>query len=368
MRKHGALMAIGAAILALSATAGAEAAVTADSSIATFAGNGTAAFGGDGGPAASALLNEPRDTAVGPDGSIFVADTFNHRVRKIGTDGTITTVAGDGTTAFDGDNQLATEASLYWPHDVTVDSDGVLYIADSNHHRVRRVGLNGIITTVAGRGGSGSTGDGGPAVRARLKNPKSVAIHDGYLYLAGLDNKVRRVNLDTGIISSYAGTGIAGYSGDGGPATAASLNGPQRLQVDSLGNVYVADTGNSAVRRIDAGTGSISTVAGTGVRGFNGNTGAATSIQLDQPRGLALDGDDVLYVADSNNQRIRKVDLVAQMLSTVAGTTRGFAGDGGPARLAKFYQPRGLTVTPEGDLLVADTFNSRLRRIEHVVP
>ena len=240
--------------------------------------------------------------------------------------------------------------------------------ADSNHHRVRRVDLNGIITTVAGRGNAGSTGDGGLAVQARIKNPKSVAIHSGDLYLAGLDNKVRRVDLDTGIISSYAGTGIAGYSGDGGPATAATLNVPQRLQVDSLGNVYVADTGNSAVRRIDGGTGLISTVAGNGVRGFNGTSGAATSIQLNQPRGLALEGDEVLYVADSNNHRIRRVDLVAQTLSTVAGTTRGFAGDGGPARLAKFYQPRGLTVTPEGDLLVADTFNSRLRRIEHVVP
>ncbi len=368
MRNHGALMAIGAAILALSVPAVADAAVTADSPIATFAGNGTRAFGGDGGPAASALLNEPRDTAVGPDGSIFVADTFNHRIRKIGTDGIITTVAGDGTTTYDGDNQLATEASLYWPHDVVVDSNGVLYIADSNHHRVRRVDLNGIITTVAGRGNAGSTGDGGLAVQARIKNPKSVAIHSGDLYLAGLDSKVRRVNLDTGIISSYAGTGIAGYSGDGGPATAATLNVPQRLQVDSLGNVYVADTGNSAVRRIDGGTGLISTVAGNGVRGFNGTSGAATSIQLNQPRGLALEGDEVLYVADSNNHRIRRVDLVAQTLSTVAGTTRGFAGDGGPARLAKFYQPRGLTVTPEGDLLVADTFNSRLRRIEHVVP
>ena len=145
--------------------------------------------------------------------------------------------------------------------------------------------LNGIITTVAGRGGVGSTGDGRPAVQARIKNPKSVVIHSGYLYLAGLDNMVRRVNLETGIISSYAGTGIAGYTGDGGPSTAATLNAPQRLQVDSLGNVYVADTGNNAVRRIDGGTGLISTVAGNGLRGFNGTTGAATSIQLNQPRG-----------------------------------------------------------------------------------
>lgn len=368
MRNHAALMAVGAAILALSATTVADAAVTAESPIATIAGDGTPAFGGDGGPEAGALLDQPRDTAVGPDGSIYVADTFNHRIRKIDPDGIITTVAGDGTTTFDGDHQLATEASLYWPHDVTVDSAGVLYIADSNHHRVRRVDLNGIITTVVGRGGAGSTGDGGPAVQARIKNPKSVVINGGYLYFAGLENKVRRVRLDTGIINTVAGTGVAGYSGDGGPATAATLNIPQRLQVDSVGNVYVADTGNSAVRRIDGDTGVISTVAGTGVRGFNGTTGAATSMQLNQPRGLALEGDDVLYVADTNNHKIRRVDLVTQTLSTVAGTSRGYAGDGGPARFAKFYQPRGLTVTPEGDLLVADTFNSSVRRIEHVEP
>jgi sugar lactone lactonase YvrE len=360
------MAAISVVTIALSTTAVAQADVTSDSTIGTVAGNGTRAFGGDGGPAAGALVNEPRDTAVGPDGSVYVADTFNHRIRKISPDGTITTVAGDGTTTYDGDNQPATDASLYWPHDLAVDAEGVLYIADSNHHRVRRVDANGTITTVAGRGSVGSAGDGGPAVLARIKNPKSVALHDEYLYLTGLDNKVRRVNLGTGIISSYAGTGAAGYSGDGGPATAATLNAPQRLQVDSLGNVYVADTGNNAVRRIDEGTGGISTVAGNGVRGFNGTSGDATAIQLNQPRGIALEGDDLLYVADSNNHRIRKIDLVAGTLSTIAGASRGFAGDGGPARLARFYQPRGLTVTPEGDLLVADTFNSRLRRITHI--
>ena len=368
MRNQGASMAISVGLLLLAGTVVADAAVTAGSPISTVAGNGTPAFGGDRGPAANALLNEPRDTAIGPDGSIFVADTFNHRIRKIGTDGTITTVAGDGSTTYDGDNQRATKASLYWPHDVVVDSKGVLYIADSNHHRVRRVDSNGTITTVAGSGRAGSSGDGGPAVQARIKNPKSVVLYGRYLYLAALDNKVRRVNLATGIIRTYAGTGVAGYSGDGGPARAAKLDGPQRLQVDSLGNLYVADTGNSVVRRIDAGTRLISTIAGNGDAGFNRAAGSAVLVQLNHPRGIALDGDDVLYVADSDNHRIRRIDLVARRLSTVAGTTRGFAGDSGPARLAKLYQPRGLSVTPEGDLLVADTFNSRLRRIENVDP
>jgi sugar lactone lactonase YvrE len=364
MKTPSALLAVCATSIALAVTSSvAGAAVTSSSIVATVAGTGAAGFSGDRGAASSARLNQPRDTAIGPDGSVYVADTLNHRIRKISPSGVITTVAGDGTTAFDGDNQAATKASLYWPHDVFVDATGLIYIADSNHHRIRRVDLNGKIATVAGTGSVGSSGDGGPAVKARLKNPKSVVVHGSSLYVAALDNKVRRIDLSTGVITTIAGTGTAGYAGDGGPAGAARLNAPQRLQVDSRGNVYVADSGNNAVRRIDAATGVISTVAGTGVQGYNGTTGAATTIQLNQPRGIALEGDGVLYVADTGNHRVRKVVLATGALTTVAGSTRGYAGDGGPAGAARFNNPRGLTVAPDGGLLVADTFNSRLRRI-----
>lgn len=300
---------------------------------------------------------------MGPDGSIYVTDTFNHRIRRISPKGIITTFAGNGSSGYNGDGIPATRASLYWPHDVDVNPDGVVYIADSNNHRIRRVGLDGIITTIAGLGNYGSTGEGGPALDARLQNPKSVALSDGGLFISSLDHKVRRVDLGSGIITQVAGTGAAGYSGDGGPALEATFNSPQRIQVDSQGNIYVADTLNHAIRRIDAGTGIVSTVAGTGVRGFSGDEGTATSAMLNQPRGIALEGDRLLFVADSNNQRVRRLDLVAGTIDTVAGSSKGYEGDGGPAAKAKLFQPRGLTVTPDGELIIADTLNSVLRLV-----
>jgi sugar lactone lactonase YvrE len=333
--------------------------------ISRLAGTGTAAMSGDGGPALSAALNLPRDTAIGPDGSIYVADTYNQRIRRIdAVTRVITTVAGTGGSSFNGDNQLATRATLKWPHDVTVAADGTVFIADSNHHRVRRIDpATGIITTVLGTGVAGIGVDGVPGTTSQAKNPKSVALFGGNLYVADLSDRVRRVDLTTGIVTTVAGTGTTGYSGDGGPAVAAQLNAPQRLAIDSVGNIYIADAGNNAVRRVDASSGIITTVAGTGVAGFRGDGGPATSAQLRKPRGIALDGDGLLYVADSGNHRIRSVDLVTGTIRTIAGSTLGFSGDGGPASAAHFNNPRGLTVDAAGRLIIADTFNSVIRVI-----
>ena len=350
-------------VLGLLALSPSATSVGAQSTITTVAGSGPG-FSGDGGPASQAKLVQPRDTALAPDGSIYVADTFNHRIRRIDTDGTITTIAGTGSETYNGDGIAATSASLSMPHDVTVSRRGVVFIADSGHHRIRRVGLDGTITTVAGTGRAGSTGDGGPATEARIRNPKSVALYDGGLYFSSLENKVRRVDLSTGTITTVAGTGSPGYAGDGGPATEARLTSPQRIAIDSHGTIFIADSDNNVVRRIGARSGKISTVAGTGDLGSSGVGGPATDALLDHPRGLALDGDDRLYVADSDNHRVLKVDLVAGTIRLVAGTTRGFSGDGGPAGSAQLYQPRGLTVLPGHDLLVADTFNNRLRLID----
>jgi sugar lactone lactonase YvrE len=350
------------AVLGLLVTAAPATSVGARSTITTVAGSG-AGFRGDGGPASEAQLEQPRDTALAPDGSIYVTDTFNHRIRRIDTDGTITTIAGTGSQAWNGDGIAATSASLSMPHDVTVRRNGVVYIADSGHHRIRRVGLDGTITTVAGTGSAGSTGDGGPATQAQIRSPKSVAIHDGGLYFSSLENKVRRVDLRTGTITTVAGTGEPGYAGDGGPATAALLHSPQRIAIDSRGTIYVADSDNNVVRRIGARSGVITTVAGTGVAGSSGDGGPAASALLDHPRGLALDGDDRLYVADSNNHRVRRVNLTTGKIRLVAGTTRGYSGDGGEAGSAQLYQPRGLTVLADHSLLVADSFNNRLRLI-----
>jgi streptogramin lyase len=350
-------------LLGLLAPAPPASSVGAVSTITTVAGHGPG-FAGDGGPASEARLEQPRDTALAPDGSIYVTDTFNHRIRRIDTDGTITTIAGTGSQNYNGDGIAATSASLSMPHDVTVGHNGVAYIADSGHHRIRRVGIDGTITTVAGTGRAGSTGDGGLATAAQIRSPKSVALYGGGLYFSSLENKIRRVDLATGIITTVAGTGDPGYSGDGGPATEARLTSPQRIVIDSRGTIYVADSDNDVVRRIGARSGKISTVAGTGVVGSSGGDGGpATAAMLDHPRGVALDGDKRLYVADSNNHRVLRVNLDTGAMRLVAGTTRGFAGYGGPAGSARLYQPRGLTVLPDHSLLVADTFNNRLRLI-----
>ena len=239
-----------AAVLVLSVVP----AVTADAVeptdvITRLAGTGQATMSGDGGLATTAGLNLPRDTAMGPDGSIYVADTYNQRIRRIDpATGVVTTVAGTGGTTFNGDNRLATQATLKWPHDVAVGDDGAVYIADSNHHRVRRIDPStGIITTILGTGVAGIGADGVAGTRSQVKNPKSVALFGGALYVADLSNRVRRLDLTTGIVTTVAGTGAAGYAGDGGPALAAQLSSPQRLAIDSVGNIDIADAGNNAV-------------------------------------------------------------------------------------------------------------------------
>lgn len=348
-----------------SAQATALADVTSDSTIHRIAGQPNVyGFGGDGGPALDATLNKPRDSEFGPDGSLYVVDTYNDRVRKIAPDGTITTVAGNGVHGYNGDEIAATDAALAWPHDLFVDDQGDIFIADSNNQRIREVTPDGIIHTIVGTGVSGSTGDGGPGINAKIKYPKSVFRFGDTLYWTGFENRVRKLDLATGIVSSVAGSTTRGYVN--GSASQARFNKPQRMQLDSLGNIYLADSGNSAIRRIDSLSGEVTTVAGTGVYGNGGGTsGPATSFALNHPRGIALDGDTVLFIADTDNQRIRRVDLVTGELTTIANGGKGYAGDGGPAISAKFYQPRGLSVSPQGDLIVADTYNSIMRQIDH---
>jgi streptogramin lyase len=334
--------------------------------ISRLAGTGTQAMSGDGGLAVNASVNLPRDTAIGPDGSIYIADTYNQRIRRINpVTGVITTVAGTGGTAFNGDNQLATKATLKWPHDVTVGADGTVYVADSAHHRVRQIDPStGIITTILGTGAVGVGADDVQGTKSALTNPKSVALFGGALYVADLTNRVRRLDLATGRVTTVVGTGTAGFAGDGGPAVSAQLNSPQRLAIDSSGTIYIADSGNNSIRRVDAATGIITTVAGkSGTSGFRGDGGPGTAALLNQPRGVALDADNALYIADSGNNRIRRLDLVTGTITTIAGSGRGFSGDGGPASAARFYNPRGLTVDPAGRLIIADTFNSVVRVI-----
>jgi sugar lactone lactonase YvrE len=316
--------------------------------ITTVAGTGTAGFSGDGGLATSARLNGPRTLDVDRNGNSYIVDTNNNRVRRVDTAGRITTIAGTGTAGFSGDGGPATSARLNTPHGIVVDRVGNVYIADPPNQRIRKVDTGGRITTVAGNGSSGYNGDGIPATSARLKYPKGVEIGpDGLLYIADNNNhRVRRVDAD-GTIRTVAGTGSSGFSGDGGPATAARLAEPRNIDfgpdgslyivdqvndrirrvspggtittfasgfglardvaVDGAGNVFVADESHKKVYRVDT-AGRIYTFAGTGSSGSGGDGGAATSARLNGPRGVAWNpATGTVLIADTGNHKIRRV-------------------------------------------------------------
>ncbi len=334
--------------------------------IRTVAGNGTSGASGDGGPAIAAQLSSRAGVAVDASGNLFIADTQNNRVRKVAADGTITTVAGGGAGGASGDNGPAVGAQLSGPNAVAVDASGNLFIADELDNSIRRVTANGIITTVAGRFGCcGSAGDGGPATAASLVLPTGVALDgSGNFFIADSQNGiVRKVSTD-GIIGTVAGISTSAPSGgDDGPALNARLSAPNAVAVDCDGNVFVADYKNNRVRKISTG-GVISTVAGNGTaQSFSGDGGPATSAAIWGPAAVAVDGSGNLFISDSVNQRIRKVST-SGTITTVAGNgNSGFSGDGGPATKAALENPDGLAVDSSGDLYIADTFNGRVRKV-----
>ena len=360
-----------ALILAALSAAVAGAQPADDWTIETVAGGVT--FGGDGAAATAAQLNSPFGVALDAAGNLYIADADNHRIRKVSATGVITTVAGTGTAGFSGDGGAATAAQLNWPWDVAVDGSGNLYIADTGNNRIRKVDSSGNISTVAGTGTQGFSGDGAAATAAQLRIPTGVALDGaGNLYIAdALNNRIRKVD-SSGNISTVAGTGTGGlgtdglgtggFSGDGAAATAAQLNGPSGVALDGAGNLYIADGGNRRIRKVSA-TGVITTVAGTGTVGFSGDGGAATAAQL-SPFSVAVDGSGNLYIADGGNYRIRKVDSSGN-ISTVAGTgTSGFSGDGGAATAARLRSPRGVAVDGSGNLYIADRSNNRIRKVD----
>ena len=339
--------------------------------IATVAGDGDsqAPTIGDGGSANAATLSGPTGVAVDSAGVVYIADTFNDRIRKVTSDGVITTVAGVGSASGYGDGMQASKGALFWPSGLAIDSRGNLYIADSGNGRIRVIYPDGIITSVAGLAGHfGYSGDGGPATSAQLSWPKDIALDAvGNLYIADTGNNRIRMVTSAGEITTIAGTGApgyngAGYGGDGGPAVGANLNFPSGVAVDPSGNVYIADTYNFRVRKI-APSGIITTLVGNGTQGRSGDGGAAVEAQLTGPVGLKRDSAGNLYIADGSSVRMV---TPAGIITTVAGTgVPGFSGDGGPATNARLGA-WGLTFDGAGNLYIADPWLNSVRVLRPV--
>jgi trimeric autotransporter adhesin len=330
--------------------------------VTSFAGTSGPGFPGDGGPATNSQLSQPSGMTMDAAGDLFIIDGY--RVRRVAASGTITTVAGTGAKGSSGDGGPAVNAQLASPGAIAVDGVGNLFIADGNS--IRKVSPGGIISTVAGNGTAGFSGDGGPAITAQLDAPSGLAVDaTGNLYIADYENsRVRKVSTN-GIISTVAGNGQWGTSGDGGPAIDAQLLDPVALALDSVGDLYITDcdcdedaSGGARIRKVSVGSGTITTVAGTGLAGFTGDGGQATSALLNHPTAIAVDGAGDLFVADSFNYRIRKVSS-GGIITTVAGvlpptSTNPWPGDGGPAIDAPLTEVWGVTVDPSGTVSLID--------------
>jgi trimeric autotransporter adhesin len=336
--------------------------------IITVAGNGAGGYAGDNGAATDAMLYGPRGIAVDGNGDLYIADYYNNCVRKVATaTGIITTVAGNGTAGFSGDNGPASEATLSGPTGVAVDVSGNLYIADQGNNRVRKVSAEtGAIATVAGNGTAGYSGDNGAATEASLSLPAAVTIDSaGNLYIADQGNhRIRKVSEKEGIITTVAGNGTAGYSGDNGAAVLAGLNAPSGVAIDAAGNIIIADRSNDRIREVFAGTGVIVSISGMGTSGYSGDKGAALTAAMNRPSAVAIGRDGNIYIADQENYVVRKVIGGSGVIVTVAGGSgTDFSGDNGPATAAGINHPQGMAWDSAGNFYIADSGNNRIRRI-----
>ena len=339
----------------------------ADNIITTAVGTGDKGFAGDGGPAAAALLNGPFDVAFDAAGNLYFSDTFNCRIRRIDArSGIISTVAGNGDKGYSGDGGPATGALLNEPYGIVLDRAGNIFVADRLNCRVRRIDADsGIITTVAGTGEAAYGGDGGLAARAGLAEPNGLAFDaaERRLFITDVaDNRVRVIELATGMISTFAGTGAAEHSGDGGKATAAGTFGARAVKLGADGTVYILERQGSSLRAVDPATGIITTIAGTTARGYGGDGGPALAAVFDAPKEMAIDRDGSLLIVDTENHAIRRIDR-AGIISPVAGGRQGTGGDGGPATQAGLDRPHGAVVGPDGAIYIGDTNNHRIRKV-----
>ncbi len=336
--------------------------VNAQYYISTVAGDGTAGFSGDGGSASSAQIDNPSAVAIDTNGNLYIADEYNNRIRKVDvTTGKISTVAGDGSRG---------DSGLDSPSRVALDANGNIYISDTRNYRIRKLDVaTGYISTVAGNGTEGFSGDGGLAINAQLGFSWGYGLAvdaNGNIYITDYENhRIRKVYASTGLISTVAGNGTSGHSGDGGPATDARLNYPTDLALDTNGNIYIVDYGSNLIRKVDIATGNISTVAGDG---NSGDGGPATSARLDEPRGITVGANGDIFISEDSDH-IRKVSASSGYISTIAGNgVSGDSGDGGPATSAQINNPDGMAINANGDIYFADFRNDRIRKLTTTPP
>ena len=333
--------------------------------IQTIAGTGEAGYSGDGGPATAAVLREPFMCAFDPAGNLVFSESRNYCVRRIDAQtGVITTLVGDGQAGYSGDGGPAAQARLYEPYSLTVDNNGDIYIVDRLNAAVRKVdGATGIISTVAGTGEPGYGGDGGPGTLAQLREPNDCYLDGrGGLLIADIqDQRIRRLDLDTGIITTFAGNGEKVRAGDGLPATQASILGARAVCMDGIGNTYIAEREGNGVRKVDT-SGIMSTLAGTGERGYTGDGGPAIAATWGAPKAIRCDAAGDVIVVDTENHAIRRINAEG-IVTTIAGGHLGGNGDGGPATAAGLERPHGCGIGPDGTLYIADSNNHRVRAV-----
>jgi DNA-binding beta-propeller fold protein YncE len=336
--------------------------------ITTAVGTGKAGYSGDGGPAKRALLNGPFDVGFDGDGNLYFSDTFNHCIRRVDArSDVVTTLAGCGERGYSGDGGPAASARFNEPYGIAVDKSGNIYVADRHNHCVRRIdAASGVVTTFAGNGSAGFSGDGGDASRAGMVEPNGIALDPGQmrLFIADVaDHRVRVVDLASGTIRTFAGTGEAQHNGDGGPAMAAAIHGARAVKLAADGTVYILERQGSTLRAVDPHTGIITTLAGTGARGYSGDGGPARDAVFDAPKEFALDPGGDILVVDTENHAIRRIYAANGIVETVAGGRKSGEGDGGPARAAGLGRPHGAVVGPDGSIYIGDTENHRIRKL-----
>ena len=332
--------------------------------ITTVVGTGERGYSGDGGAAASALLSEPFMCAFDSAGNMYVAEAMNHCIRRVDREtGVIATIAGTGAEGYSGDGGPATEATFNQPYSLQVDGKSDVYVVDRLNYVIRKIdAATGIITTIAGTGEQAYGGDGRPAVQAKFREPNDCFLDGrGGLLIADVqDQRIRRLDLETGIITTFAGNGAKERVGDGLPATQASILGARAVCMDGAGNTYIAEREGNGIRKVDA-SGVMSTLAGTGEFGYTGDGGPAIEATWGGPKAIRCDHAGNLLVVDTENHAIRLIDPATGIVTTVAGGRLGGEGDGGRADEAAMDRPHGCEVDADGNIFIADSNNHRVR-------